>query len=95
MPFFSDGLSALILSFKVVSGLKINLAKFELVPVDNVGNVDGLVGILGRGVSSLPVKYIGLPLGASFKTKFSWDNFIEKIERLLASWKMMYLSKGA
>jgi hypothetical protein len=65
MPFFTDGVSALILCFEVVSGLKINLAKLELVPVGNVGNVDGLAGILGRGVSSLPMKYIGLPLCAS------------------------------
>lgn len=39
----------------------------------NVINVDGLVGILGCGVSTLPLKYLGLPLGASFKANlFGW-----------------------
>lgn len=56
-------LHVLVLCFEAVSGLKINLAKSVLVPVDNV---DGLAGILDYGVSSLPLKYLGLPLGASF-----------------------------
>jgi hypothetical protein len=46
------------------------------------------------GVSSLPLKYFGLSLGASYKPIVIWDGFIEKIELWLASWKMMYLSKG-
>jgi hypothetical protein len=32
--------------------------------------------------------------GASFKAKFIWDGILGKIERRLASWKRMYLSKG-
>jgi hypothetical protein len=36
----------LILNFEAVSGLKMNLAKSELVPVGNVDNVAGLAGIL-------------------------------------------------
>jgi len=39
------------------------------------------------------MKYLGLPLGASFKAKSIWDGIIEKIERCLVRWKM-YLSKG-
>jgi hypothetical protein len=53
-----------------------------------------LVSILGCGVSYLPLKYLGLPLGASYKIKYIWDEVIEKIEHRLASWKMMYLFKG-
>jgi hypothetical protein len=44
--------------------------------------------------SSLPLKYLGLSLGAHFKTESSWDGIVEKMERRLASWKRMYLSKG-
>jgi hypothetical protein len=53
-------LRALFLCFEVVSGSKVNLAKSILVPT---GNVDGLAGILGCGVSSLPLKYLRLLLG--------------------------------
>lgn len=72
--------------------MKINLAS-ELVLVGNVENVDGLAGVLGWGVSSLPLKYLGLPLETSFKAKSIWNGVIEKIEQRLASWKRMYLSK--
>ena len=44
--------------------------------------------------SSLPLKYLGLPLGAHFKTKSSWDGIVEKMECRLASWKWMYLFNG-
>jgi hypothetical protein len=49
---------------EVVSSLKINLAKSVLVPVGDVGNMDELAGILGCCVSSLRIKYLGLPLEA-------------------------------
>lgn len=62
-------LRCLFLCFEVVSGLKINLAKSEFVSVGIVNNVEGLAKILGCRVSSLPKKYLGLSLGASFKGK--------------------------
>jgi hypothetical protein len=80
-------LHALFLCFKIASSLKINVAKLELVPVSNVGNVDGLTGILGWEVHSLPLKYLGLPLRASYKAKFICDSIIKKIECRLPSWK--------
>jgi hypothetical protein len=48
-----------------VLGLKTNFAKSELVPVGNVDNVSKLTGILGCGVASLPLKYLGLLLRVS------------------------------
>jgi hypothetical protein len=87
-------LRVLFLSFEAVSGLKLNMAKSALVLVGDVDNMDELAGILGCGVSSLPLKYLGLPLGAPFKAKSIWDDVVGKIERRLASWQRMYLSKG-
>lgn len=62
--------------------------------MENIEHVERLAGILGCGVSSLPMKYLGLPLGVSYKAKHIWNGVIEKIEYWLASWKMIYLSKG-
>jgi len=84
-------LRVLFLCFEAFSGLKVNLAKSFLVPVDNV---DGLAAILGCEVSSLPLKYLGLTLGACYKAKSILNGIVEKVERRLASWKRMYLSKG-
>jgi hypothetical protein len=40
------------------------------------------------------LKCFHLPLSAPFKAKFIWDTIIEKMERRLAGWKRLYLSKG-
>jgi len=87
-------LRVLLLFFEAVSSLKVNLAKSVLVPMGNVDNMGELAGILGCGTSSLPLKYLGIPLGASYKAKSIWDVIVEKMERRLAGWKRMYLSKG-
>ena len=55
--------------FEEMSRLKINLGKSELVPGGDVPNLHELVEILGYRESALPLKYLGLPLGASFKDK--------------------------
>jgi hypothetical protein len=71
------------------------LAKSNLIPVGNVDQVERLADIIGCGIASLPVKYLGLPLGASYKSTHIWDRVIEKkIEHRLASWQRLYLSKG-
>jgi hypothetical protein len=67
-----------------ISGLKINLDKSKLVPVGNVNNVEGLACILGCKVSSLPTKYLSLPLGASFKAKSIWGMAL--LRRLSVNW---------
>jgi hypothetical protein len=75
----------LFLCFETVFGLKVNLAKSELVFVNKVDSVDGLVGILGCKVSFLPLKDLDFLLRASYKAKSIFDGIIEKIERQLAS----------
>jgi len=88
-------LRVLLVCFEAVSCLKVYLAKSLLVPVGNVDNVAELASILGCGTSSLPLKYLGMPLGARHKAKFIWDDIMVKMERRLASWQKLYLSKGA
>jgi hypothetical protein len=40
------------------------------------------------------MSYLGLPLGASFKETAIWNLVLERVEKRLASWKRLYLSKG-
>jgi hypothetical protein len=94
LPSHLRHLWSLFLCFEVASGLKVNLDKSELVPVGNVSQMGRLACILGCGVSKLPEKYLGVPLGASYKAKHIWDGVIEKLGSWLANWKRMYLSKG-
>ena len=80
--------------FEASTGLKINLGKSELVPVFVVHNIELLLSVLGCKQGILPMKYLGLPLGAKFKDKTIWNLILEKMERRLAGWKHLYLSKG-
>jgi hypothetical protein len=66
-------------------GLDDFLDKLKLLLVGNVHNVTGLAGILGCGIVSSPLKYLGLLFGASYKAKHIWDDVIEKIECLCTS----------
>ena len=59
-----------------------------------VSNVGTLVEVLGCEVGSLPIPYLGLPLGSRFKDKTSWNGVVEKSICTLASWKRLYLSNG-
>ena len=65
-----------------------------MVPVGVVSNMEVLAGILGYKCALLPMKYLGLPLGAKFKETTIWNPIIEKMEKRLAGWKRLYLSKG-
>jgi hypothetical protein len=78
-------LQSLFLLFGAASGLKVNLAKSNLIPVGHDDQAERLADILGCGFATLPVKYLGLPLGASYKSTHIWDWVVEKIDRRLAS----------
>uniref|UniRef100_A0A2N9IJT9 Protein-lysine N-methyltransferase FSB_LOCUS52282 n=1 Tax=Fagus sylvatica TaxID=28930 RepID=A0A2N9IJT9_FAGSY len=65
-----------------------------MVPVGEVSNLEELVEILGCNHRSLPMTYLGLPLGAKFNSKIIWNTVLEKMEKRLGGWKRLYLSKG-
>jgi len=66
-----------------VSGLRINLGKSEIVPIREVEDVEELAHLLGCRVASLAMKFLGLPLGASYKATAIWNGVVEKMERQL------------
>ena len=74
--------------------MKVNVGKSEIVLVGEVNNLDALANILQCRVGSLPMKYLGMPLGTSFKIASIWSPILEKIEKKLSGWKRLYLSKG-
>ena len=84
----------LLLCFEAVTGLKVNVLRSEMVPIGEVPNVHVLAEILGCRIGSLPMIYLGMPLGVSHKSPTIWNPILERIERKLASWKKLYLSKG-
>ncbi|RVW40734.1 Transposon TX1 uncharacterized 149 kDa protein [Vitis vinifera] len=73
-----------VIYFEVVSGLKINLQKSEIIPIGGVEEVDRAAAVFGCKVGNLPTNYLGLPLGASHKSCRVWDGVEERFKRKLA-----------
>ena len=85
----------LILScFQAFTGLKVNVGKSEIVPIREVTNIHNLANILQCRVGSLPMIYLGMPLGTSYKTASIWNPILEWMKKKLSGWKQLYLSKG-
>ena len=76
-----------------MTGLKVNVQKSEMVPIGEVDDVHALAEILGSRVGTLPISYLGMPLGPSYNSRSIWNPILKKIERKLAGWKKLYLSK--
>ena len=58
----------LLMWFEAISGLRVNLEKSELIPVGKVENAEELAKEFGYKVGRLPSTYLGMPLGALFKS---------------------------
>ena len=67
-----------------MTGLKVNVAKSEIVPIREVNNMQALAELLGCRIRALPMTFLGMPLGASHKSPSIWNPILEKIERKLA-----------
>lgn len=79
----------LLICFSVVTGLKVNVSKSEMVPIGEVDNVVVLAEILGCKIRLLPMSYLGTPLGASYKSTAIWTPILEKLDHWLAGWKIL------
>ena len=64
--------------------MKVNVRRSEIVPIGEVNNLDALANILQCRVGSLPMKYLGMLLGTSFKTASIWNLILEKMEKKLS-----------
>ena len=64
--------------FQVMTSLKVNLVKSEMVPIGEVNNVHALVEIFGCRVGALPMTYLGMSLRAPHKSPAIWNLILEK-----------------
>ncbi|KAK2633911.1 hypothetical protein Ddye_028703 [Dipteronia dyeriana] len=71
--------------FELVSGLKINFLKSCLVRVGKTRpDEEEWTAALRCSSSSMPVKYLGLPLGGNSSREAFWNPVIHKVEQRLA-----------
>lgn len=57
----------------------------ELVKIGDRRDEVRLAEVLGCAAVELPIKYLGLPLGAKFKETRTWDSVVELFERRLVA----------
>ncbi|KAI8529814.1 hypothetical protein RHMOL_Rhmol11G0003100 [Rhododendron molle] len=50
--------------------------------------------IKGCKVEKLPIKYLGLPLGANPSRIKTWDPVIERTEKVLSVWRSQCIRQG-
>ena len=84
-------LRCILICSKAVLGLRINLSKFENVPIGEVMNVKELAINFGLHVSSILMKYFCL---WDLTSRHICDFIIDKMHNRLTSQKKLYLSKG-
>ncbi|QHO17517.1 Putative ribonuclease H protein [Arachis hypogaea] len=78
-----------------MSGLSINFEKLNLISVNCEQRwIDQACGILGCQQAALPVRYLGISLGANPRLVKTWKPIIDKVEQKLSLWKAKVLNKS-
>ncbi|XP_072077829.1 uncharacterized protein [Arachis hypogaea] len=81
--------------FELMSGLSINFEKSSLIPVNCEKEwVMNMCGLLGCAEAALPVRYLGISLGANPRLVKTWKPIIDKVEDKLSLWKARSLNKA-
>ncbi|XP_016173726.1 uncharacterized protein LOC107616260 [Arachis ipaensis] len=81
--------------FEMMSGLSINFEKSNLIPVNCSQEwVNRMCQLLGCQEAALPVRYLGINLGANPQLVKIWKPVIDKVEEKLSLWKAKVLSKA-
>ncbi|GFS28866.1 hypothetical protein Acr_00g0004350 [Actinidia rufa] len=81
--------------FEVLSGLRINYHKSMVSGVGvEVHQLASFAEILRCKHQTLPIRYLGMPLGVSPRLKSTWKPVIEKVSTKLATWKRRHITFG-
>ncbi|XP_016170676.1 uncharacterized protein LOC107613265 [Arachis ipaensis] len=85
----------LLRCFELISGLSINFGKSNLISVNwDQGWIDHAFGLLGCQQAALPVRYLGISLGANPRLVKTWKPIIDKVEQKHSLWKAKVLNKS-
>ncbi|XP_072074455.1 uncharacterized protein [Arachis hypogaea] len=85
----------LLRCFELMSGLSINFDKSNLISVNCEKEwVTHACGVLGCKEAVLPVRYLGISLGANPRLVKTWKPIIDKVEEKLSLWKTKVLNKA-
>ncbi|XP_057723574.1 uncharacterized protein LOC130939490 [Arachis stenosperma] len=85
----------LLRCFEMMSGLSINFEKSNLIPVNCSSEwANRMCQLLGCQEAALPVRYLGISLGANPRLVKTWKHVLDKVEEKLNLWNAKVLSKA-
>ncbi|RVX18133.1 hypothetical protein CK203_004237 [Vitis vinifera] len=84
----------LFMSHLLFAGLKVNLSKTKAIQVGEGIPMETLVSVLGCKIGSLPTSYLGIPLGAPYKSTRVWDAVEERFRKRLEKIQRDFLWGG-
>ncbi|XP_015939159.1 uncharacterized protein LOC107464715 [Arachis duranensis] len=85
----------LLRCFELMSGMSINFEKSSLISVNCEQDwEDNACSLLGCKQAVLPVRYLGISLGANPRMVKTWKLTIDKVEEKLSLWKSKVLTKA-
>jgi hypothetical protein len=88
-------LKAVMRAFEMVSGLKVNFWKSNILGVNVSQDFMRLASVfLNCRTGSIPFKYLGLPVGANIRRVSTWEPLISSLRNRLGSWANRHLSLG-
>ncbi|KAJ4820751.1 RNA-directed DNA polymerase (reverse transcriptase)-related family protein [Rhynchospora pubera] len=88
-------LICVLYAFSNVSGIQLNLNKTALVPFNlHPQQCSLLQSLLGCPATTLPIKYLGLPLTDRRPDRACFQSLIDKVASKLAGWKYRLLSRA-
>ncbi|XP_072076830.1 uncharacterized protein [Arachis hypogaea] len=81
--------------FKIERGLCINFDKSSLIPINCEEQwIQRMCNLLGCKGDTLPVKYLGISLGANPRLVKTWKPILDKVEEKLSLWEAKVLNKA-
>ncbi|XP_026416677.1 uncharacterized protein LOC113312133 [Papaver somniferum] len=89
-----ENLGLILISFELLTGLKINFSKSQIFGVGFDSDLAQFCDLLGCYSGSLPTTYLGLPFGDKSRGVSKSDKVIEKFIERLAGWKKVLLKRA-
>ncbi|XP_026442185.1 uncharacterized protein LOC113341576 [Papaver somniferum] len=80
--------------FESLTGLNLNLDKSTMVSVGADDIIEDLAKELGCKTEKLPINYLGMPIGAHWRSTSVWDQVLIRMKQRLATWKKKIYSRN-
>ncbi|XP_026383786.1 uncharacterized protein LOC113279301 [Papaver somniferum] len=90
-----ENLLMILQVYEAITDLRVNLEKSIVISIGADHKINDLARILNCKIEALPIKYLGMALGATRKQTSIWDAILEKFKSKLAKWRRRFLSKSA